>query len=142
MQNQALFQPVCAQIMLTLLVWIWMYATRLTAIKKSGIDPQELADEARSDTILKGVVNPSDNFENLFELPVLFYIAMIVIAVMGLGDSTYVTLAWIFVGFRAFHSFVHCTYNKIMHRFAMYLFGSFALWAIWIRLTLQLCASS
>lgn len=142
MKPETLFLPVCAQAMLTLAVWLWMYYTRLTTLSKSGADPQELENEVRAQEILKGVVHPSDNFENLFELPVLFFAGVFVVHATGLSDSLYLNLVWAFVGFRALHSLIHCSYNKIVHRFAAYLFSSIALWAIWIRLAVQLLGTN
>ncbi len=136
--HRELLQPLVAQVLLTLAVWIWLYVTRLGTLWKQRVNPQVLADEARSQEILKEVVNPSDNFENLFELPVLFYAAVFAIIVSGASDRWYVGAAWMFVAFRAIHSLIHCTSNRIMYRFAAYLLSSFALWAIWIRFGIEL----
>ena len=87
---------------------------------------------------LKSAVNPSDNFENLFEMPVLFYVAALLIFVTGLTDPIYVFGAWAFVALRAIHSIVHCTYNKIMHRFYFYAASSIVLWLMWFRISYQL----
>lgn len=138
MKPEQILLPACAQALLTLAVWLWMYYTRLTTLAKSGADPQELADEKRREELIGSVANPSDNFENLFEVPVLFFAAVIIVFITGLTDSTYIVLAWSFVAFRILHSIVHCTYNRIVHRFAAYLISSLAVWAIWIRLTLAL----
>jgi len=141
MESKAIFLPVCAQVCLTFAVWIWLYVTRLGTMKRKRIHPQVLADEKRSQELLKDVVNPSDNFENLFELPVLFYVAALVIFVTGLTDDLYILGAWAFVVFRVLHSLIHCTYNKIVHRFNAYLASSLVLWAMWIRIAIQLIKS-
>ena len=138
MESKAIFLPLCAQVIVTLLVWIWMYITRIGTLWRSGVDTQELADESRSQEILKAVVNPSDNFENLFELPVLFYVAILVIFSAHLADDFYLKAAWAFVALRAIHSFIHCTYNRIIHRFTAYALGAVVLWVIWIRIVGQL----
>ena len=129
-----LLAPLCAMVLLTFLVWVWMYATRLTKIAKSGKDPQILADEAKATALLKDVVNPSDNFENLFEMPVLFYAAILTLVASGQGDLTFVAAAWAFVALRGVHSLIHCTYNRIVHRFAAYALSSLVLWAMWARI--------
>ena len=119
---------------------MYLYVTRIGEMFRKKVRTQDLADPARWDA-LKGVVNPSDNFENLFEIPVLFYVALLVIYVTQLTDPFYVGAGWAFVALRCIHSFIHCTYNRIMHRFIAYALSSFILWALWLRLTWQLFAA-
>ena len=79
------------------------------------------------------VSNPSDNLKNLFELPVLFYALALLLFVTNRVDATYVAAAWAFVVFRAAHSVVHCTFNRVMVRFSCYLAASLALWFMLLR---------
>src|SRR6266496_2630960 len=97
MEPKSIFLPVCGQVLLTLVVWIWLYITRIGAMKRKQIHPQALADSTKFDELLKDVANPSDNFENLFEMPVLFYIAVLVIFSAGFVDNLYIVWAWLFV---------------------------------------------
>jgi hypothetical protein len=73
----------------------------------------------------------ADNFRNLFELPVLFYLAIVVAAQTGLVTIPVVVLAWLFVVLRVAHSWIQCTYNKVMHRFYVYCAGGTVLWVLW-----------
>jgi len=136
----AFFAPVVAMVGLTLVVWLWMYATRLTTLFRSGANPQDLADDEKFDAILGAVKDPSDNFSNHFEIPILFHLGMIVAFVAGFADETYTKLGWAFVVFRALHSLVHLTSNRIRFRFATYLFASIAMWAIWFRIAIRVFA--
>jgi hypothetical protein len=138
MKPETILVPLFAQVLLTLVVWAWMIIARLSTILRSRINPQKLADEAFSQTLLKEVVNPSDNVENLFELPVLFYVAMIVLFITNGVNQGFYYEAWAFVFFRALHSWVHCTSNRILPRFSMYVFSSVALCSIWIQLGLKI----
>ena len=47
-------------------------------------------------------------------------------------------LAWLFVALRIVHSAIHCTYNKVIHRFYAYLAGGSVLWVLWAVLALGL----
>lgn len=132
--------PVYAQVFLTGIVWVVLFYTRLGTLRRKRANPQVLATESRSQEILQDVVNPSDNFENQFEMPVLFYVAALLLYVTNNVDQVFVTLAWGFVGLRIVHSFIHCTYNRIMHRFYSYALSSILIWVIWIRITLQLAS--
>src|SRR5258708_942360 len=138
MSARAILYPLCAQVFLTFLVWIWMYYERLTEIKRNKINPQDLADGDRAAVLLKRAVNTSDNFENLFEAPVLFYVAVLVLYGHGLSNLFYIIMAWVFVTLRYAHSFIHCTYNTVTHRFTAYALSTIALWIIWFRIGLQI----
>jgi hypothetical protein len=74
------------------------------------------------------VSNPSDNFKNLFEIPVIFYLLATYLYVTSQVDATYLTAAWIFVALRTLHSAVHCTINLVLLRFYLYLFSTLAIW--------------
>ena len=73
----------------------------------------------------------SDNYNNLFELPVLFYLLCAVAIGTVHVPAWLPALAWLFVLTRIAHSFIQCTYNKVMHRFAAFLGGVFLLMAMW-----------
>jgi hypothetical protein len=79
------------------------------------------------------VNNPSDNFKNLFEMPVLFYALALYLFATRQVDPIYLAAAWIFVAFRAAHSAVHCTFNRVMLRFYLYAVASIAVWFIAMR---------
>lgn len=130
--------PVLAQILLTFIVWLSLCSARVGTIVTKRLNPQLLADETQEKRILQGSINISDNFENLLEIPVLFFFAVFLIYQRNLVDTTYVTSAWLFVILRGVHSLIHCTYNKIRHRFFVYILSSVIVWAIWLRLATQL----
>jgi hypothetical protein len=82
----------------------------------------------------------SDNFRNLFELPVLFYVALLVLASTGHVSPATLLLAWLFVVLRVLHSAIHCTYNRVVHRFYAYLAGGVVLWVLWGVIAVDLLA--
>lgn len=134
MHVKSILYPLFAQVALTFSVWIWMIFSRVSFVVKNRIRPQSLADGDDAERILKNVANPNDNFENLFELPVLFYVAILLIYVTNATDPFYLVAAWFFVFFRVLHSLVHCTTNHVRTRAKVYAIGALALWAIWGRL--------
>lgn len=142
MQNKLIFFPVFGQLLLTVIVQFSLVRARIRAIKRARVNPQVIADPARFDAVLRSAENISDNFENLFEMPVLFYIAAVVIFVLQMTDSFYLAAGWAYVFLRCLHSFIHCTYNRIMHRFYAFLLSSVVLWAIWVRIGYQIFSST
>src|SRR5262245_3756376 len=127
----ALVQPALAMVGLTCLVWLYMYFKRLSFIRAHSIDPQDVATRALGAKSLAEVSAPSDNLMNLFEMPVLFYFLIALLLLTGTASAGFVTAAWIYVALRALHSFIHCTYNRVLQRFAVYAASSILLWGMW-----------
>ena len=125
-----LFWPAVAMALLTCVVWVRLYAVRIPEMQRRHIHPQKVALSSQRDSLLEDT-RASDNFKNLFELPVLFYLALFVAHASGQVGSTVVFLAWVFVVLRWIHSAIQCSYNKVMHRFLVYVSGAIVLWLLW-----------
>lgn len=131
--------PMLAMVALTLLVWIALFVERLMQMQSMRIDPQQIAD-SKSVSARIPRMQAADNFRNLFELPVLFHALCLTHALLGSAGPVDLALAWCFVALRATHSAVHLSYNRVTHRFAVYLAGALLLWAGWARLGWALVA--
>jgi hypothetical protein len=142
MTQSAIFGPFLAMMLLTLVVWVYMYVRRIRFITKNNINSQDLSVPGKLARLSPPEVsNPSDNLKNLFEMPVFFYALVLYLFVTNQVDAVYVGAAWIFVAFRVLHSAVHCTINFVMLRFYLYLFSSIALWFIAVRAALSYIGS-
>ena len=129
MKQTAIFGPFFATMLLTFVVWVYMYVRRIRFITGSNLTGGELAKPGELARLSPAAVsNPSDNLKNLFEIPVLFYALALYLFVTRQVDGAYVTAGWIFVAFRALHSAVHCTINIVMLRFYLYLVSTLAVW--------------
>ncbi len=121
---------------LTLVVWVYMYGRRLTFIFSSGLDPKQMTPPELARLSPPQVSNPSDNLKNLFELPTVFYVVVLYIYVTNQVDAAYLWATWGFFLFRALHSAVHCTFNFVPLRFALYVISAGALWFTVLRAAL------
>lgn len=128
MNPTAIFQPFFAMMLLTLVVWVYMYGRRLPFIFSSGRDPKQMTPSELARLSPPRVSNPSDNLKNLFELPTVFYAVVLYLHATSQVDAAYVYAAWGFFVFRALHSVVHCTFNTIPLRFFLYVISAAALW--------------
>lgn len=137
METRLIFLPALAMAALTFVVWCRMYFMRVAQMKRERIHPQSVATSAQAAARLTDS-RAADNFRNLFELPVLFYMALVVAATTGQVTTAVLALAWAFVALRVAHSWIHCTYNRVMHRFSVYAVGGMVLWALWVVLGVQL----
>ena len=127
--HNAFLLPLAAMVALNFLVWLRLYQTRLGEMRRRRIHPQAVASAAQMAALED--TRAADNFRNLFELPVLFYAAMLLILLVPMHSTPLLVLSWCFVALRYLHSFIHCTYNRVKDRFSAYLLSSVALWALW-----------
>jgi hypothetical protein len=128
-----ILQPVVALLAWTMVMWVWMYATRIPAMNKAGIDAKNLVGGEGSSlrAHLPDTVSwKADNYNHLHEAPTLFYAVAIVLALIGQGDGFNTTLAWAYVGLRVAHSIVQATFNRVMVRFALFALSSLVLMAL------------
>ena len=130
MIDARIFAPAFAMVALTFVVWWRMFFMRIGQMKRERIHPQSIALSAQAVTRLSDT-RAADNFRNLFELPVLFYAALLFGGWLAIDSPAFLPLAWLFVALRVAHSVIHCGYNKVMHRFYAYAAGGWVLWAMW-----------
>ncbi len=129
MEQSAIFGPFLATMGLTLAVWITMFARRIRFLTANEVDPRDLERPgALAEISPPEISNPSDNLKNLFEIPVLFYALCLYLHATAQVDGLHVASAWVFVAFRGLHSAVHCTFNRVMLRFYLYLVSALAVW--------------
>ena len=140
MVQSQIFLPCVALAVLTAMVWIRLYVERIGEMRARRIRPQVLA-SAREVTQALQNVNAADNFRNLFEVPVLFYVLCISLAVTQLVTLPDIWAAWGFVALRAAHSLVHLTYNRVMHRFMVYAASTVLVFIMWLSFGVRLLAA-
>jgi hypothetical protein len=134
MQDPAIFAPFLGMMLLTLVVWVVMYARRLTFLFANKIDYRSIDTPNKAARVIPDeVALSSDNLKNLFELPILFYAICIYLYLSASVDTPYLVAAWWFFAFRIVHSYVHCTSNIVPRRFAAYAIAAAGLWFMVIR---------
>jgi hypothetical protein len=134
----SILTPMLALIVWTFVIWVWMYATRIPAIRKAGIDPANLKQKSDLDVLPMKVRQIADNYNHLHEQPVIFYALLIYCYLTGAVDSFNVLLAWSYVGIRVVHSLIQCTSNYVPARFTVFSLGSLALFIITVRCVMVL----
>lgn len=128
--QSAIFWPMCAQVLLTAIVWAWMYVDRIGEMRSKRIAPQSVPTAREAAKILEHTA-AADNFRNLFELPVLFFALCLALALTALVTPLQLGLAWLYVALRAAHSVIHVTYNRVSHRFTVHLASTLCLFFMW-----------
>ena len=123
-------------VLLTFVVGPRMLYSRVQEMRRKRLHPQKAATSKTMGHLEN--VQAADNFRNLFETPVLFY-ALVACAVAASWVPPWLVIgAWCYFGLRIAHSLIHCTYNRVMHRLAVFAIGFGLLVALWIVFVLTL----
>lgn len=108
-----------------------MLYVRTTEMQEKRVHPQAVSTSIQMAAKLQNV-QAADNFRNLFETPVLFYSLAAVAIATGYVPAWLALGAWCYVALRVVHSFIHCTYNRVIHRFVAFGFGFLLLVCLWV----------
>jgi hypothetical protein len=138
--DHGLIAPVLALLAWTFVMWFWMYATRIPAIRSAGVDMAELSRTGAALELPPEVSRVADNYNHLHEQPTVFYALALAAQLAGAADATSIGLAWAYVALRVVHSLVQATRNVIPVRFAVFALASFVLMALLARTALHLLA--
>lgn len=123
--------PVIALVLWSVVMWVWMYATRIPAIQRAKLVMAPEDDGAAALRSLPARVRwKADNYNHLMEQPTIFYAVALTLALVGAGDGINALLAWSYVALRVIHSLIQALSNIILLRFAVFALGNVPL--IWL----------
>ena len=132
-----ILQPVIVLMAWTMIMWLWMYVTRIPAMNAAGIAPNDARRTKSLDEALPAEVQwKAHNYNHLHEQPTLFYAVALLLAMVGQGDGMNALLAWIYVGLRIIHSLVQATANVVLVRFVLFALSSLVLIALILHATI------
>lgn len=133
----SIFLPALAMVALTVAVMFRMFFERVRQMRSDRINFREIPSSSQMAARFADT-RAADNYRNLFEAPVLFYLALVVAALTGQVTAMVLGLSWAYVACRVLHSWIHCTYNRVKHRFYAFLASNVVLWTLWIVLAIHL----
>jgi hypothetical protein len=139
-----IMKPVVVLAIWTMVMWVWLYATRIPAINQLKLDPDSLVkDNAPSlDELLPAKVQwKAHNYNHLHEAPTVFYAMALLLALIGAGNGAPAMLAWAYVALRIVHSLVQATVNRVMLRFTIFLLSSIVLMALVVYAAIKVFAA-
>lgn len=126
-----ILHPVVALAAWTMIIWLWMYITRIPAMQKiPGLNPNTMVGGigADLDKVMPAKTQwIAHNYNHLHEAPTVFYATALVLAIVGAGDGMNATIAWVYVFLRVAHSLVQILWNRVMVRFLIFALSSIAL---------------
>lgn len=136
MSLPAVLTPLLVQVLLTFLVLLYLGVVRGRAMKAGAMRVDDFS--LRSHRAPPEAGKVADNFQNQFELPVLFYVLTILAIVTRTADLLFVVLAWIYVLARIVHALVHCTSNVVRLRSGVFAISALVLMVMWAAFALRL----
>lgn len=127
----AIMGPVVAMVTITAMVWVLAVGKRVGEIRARRIPVQSLA-RARDTANALQDSQAMDNFNNLLQMPVLFYVLCLAVQVTAPAADGFLYAAWLYVALRAAHSLIQVTYNRVLHRFYVWTAGNVLLFGLWV----------
>jgi hypothetical protein len=124
MYDHGMISPVVALAAWSMVMLIWLYATRIPAMSKAKIKPGE-ATKAQMESLPSA--NPANNYNHLMEQPTVFYAICFALQLLDQANDINIGLAWLYVVIRVVHSLVQATVNVIVVRFLIFMLGSIVL---------------
>lgn len=135
MSITAVLLPVFVQVGLTFVLLFWMGRSRVSVIRTGDVKIKDIALGERSWP--KRTQQVSNAFHNQLELPVLFYVLVVLALITRKADTAFVVMSWLFVASRVVHAYVHTTSNRVNLRFQLFLIGALILMLNWILFILR-----
>lgn len=134
-----LLLPFLGMIFLTFGIMIWILKLRYRAVREDGLNPRYFK-LYRGGKLPDYLAKVTQHFENLFEMPLFFYISIVLILVLDIVDSVYILMAWGFFITRLIHTTIHTTYNKVVHRKNAFIISTLILIFLWIKIVIDIIA--
>lgn len=125
--------PLFALVFWTLIIWCWMYATRIPAMKKAGVEPQSAIHPGSLTSLPTEARVVADNYNHLHEQPTLFYALVVYSHLVGVADGLNIALAWGYVALRILHSLAQIVVRLVVVRFAFFALSTLVLIAMALR---------
>ena len=137
MQILSLVYPMVALVLLTFFIMYLMLFVRVKAVRLRKISPRYFKLN-RGGELPDNVTAISQNYGNLLELPVLFYVVCIIAIILNQSAEYFIYHAWVFVALRYLHSYIHTTYNHILHRLYIFALSTLVLFSMWVKVILNI----
>jgi hypothetical protein len=130
MTIQMVLLPVIVQVALTFALLTWMATVRTASIKRGEIKIRDIA--LRQPAWSAQATQISNCYDSQFQIPLLFYVLVILAWITRQADLIFVVMAWIFVLSRFAHAYIHTTSNHVPTRFNFFAVGVIVLLIMWI----------
>jgi hypothetical protein len=137
MNQAAIFYPIAAMVLLVVVVECFIIRERMDEMKTRQIGFDKVATSTQMNLVLVNT-RAADNFKNLFEMPVLFYVLCLALYMTQSVSQGFLWTAWAYVVLRVLHSFIHIGYNNVIQRFSVFALSMWVVVGMWAVFVWQL----
>ncbi len=130
---QIIIYPMAALFLLSMIIMSLMLYLRVKAVRARKVSPRYFK-LYKGEDIPDHLVLISQNYNNLLELPVLFYVICLAALILNREIEYFIIYAWIYVALRYIHSLIHITYNHILHRLTVFAASCVILISMWVKI--------
>lgn len=131
-----MFYPMFAMVLLTFIVGFIAVKARFASVRRGEVNPKYFKLMQGFDAS-EVVVKTTRSFNNMFEIPVLFYVVCTLYISLGIKSTPALVLAYSFVFSRCIHAYIHLTYNHIIHRMSAFWAGCLCVLSLWVILLVR-----
>lgn len=135
-QTAALLIPMIILIFFTFGIMLWMLKLRYRAVLKDGLDVKYFRLYGNDVEVPEYLVKVTQHYQNMLEMPPLFYLALILIVSLNITDTFYVILSWGFLLTRLVHSYIHTNKNRLFHRRNAFFVSMLILMIVWLKIAI------
>lgn len=136
MSVQAVLLPVFVQVALTFALVFWTGLSRLGSVRRGETKVPSIA--LGQQNWPAKITQIGNSYNSQFQIPVLFYVLVILALMTRMADLLFVVMSWLFVIARLGHCYIHVTSNHVGHRFYAFVAGTTVLLLMWIIFAVRL----
>jgi hypothetical protein len=137
---EAILIPLFVQVALTFGLGFWMATLRFSSVRSGAARRHDVA--LREPNWPPRVLQIQNAYQNQLELPVLFYVLIVLTIATRHADLLFVVLAWVFVVLRIVHAYVHVTGNHMARRGMVFLAGAAVLAVMWVIFAIRILSGT
>jgi hypothetical protein len=138
MSVQAILAPLFVQVALTFALLVSMGAARIAAVRHGETRVRDIA--LGQSNWPPRIQQISNCYHNQFQLPMLFYVLVVLAYILHKADYLFIIMAWVFVALRIVHAAIHTTSNHVGHRFQAFAAGAVILLLMWVVFAVRILA--
>lgn len=140
MSVQAVLLPVFVMVAMTFVLMFWMGAARASSIRHGQVKVKDIALGQSAWPVRETQLGNA--FHNQLQLPMLFYVLVVLAMLTRQADLLFVAMSWVFVVLRIAHAGIHVTSNYVPRRFYAFLAGAIVLLSMWLIFAVRLLVAA
>ncbi|OWJ57251.1 MAPEG family protein [Inquilinus limosus] len=132
----AILLPVFVQVALIFGLAVWLLRERAGALRRGEVRVGDIA--LGQPAWPARATQVGNSFNSQLQLPLLFFVLVILAMMTRKADLPFVVMSWLFVASRILHLAVHTGSNRLGPRFGAYAAGFVLLLAMWAVFALRI----